>query len=638
MTSHAPKLEKAYNELQEAIKSGDKEAINAAKTTYERTAKNITVNNKRFQGIVDETTSKISHTNEIAVNYVNSQMANVYTVNYNAFGKQKIKGYSFSLVNENAVKQLATKDKTLLPTKKLNVLKDKRWNQKNINSQMLQGILQGESIPKMANRLMTVTDMNRVSAIRNARTMTTAAENKGKQDSYKKASDDGVIMKRIWVSTSDERTRAWHADLDGVEVDVDEPWENEYGEIMQPGDPSADPANVYNCRCTMRVDVKGFKWDLEDSDQKAEEVIMPITAEMKKSLDFDDINYDTLVKAKEEANFEGSNYDFFVKYKSGEIDSELIDKEVFSSKLDVNLPTIEQVKTEIETSIDVGNIKTLQNVDDQIQQSYDERIKYASGKGQNLDYYNQMDSVLNDLVENNEFRMRIPTDDPSVVESIINDGRLKSQFETGTSKGALDGELRSNASKQFYGFEGTISDRDYEKYGYLGSSDVAKDAFKAVDSYGDGIVTFKKEALMDRTTITVGDSLAHYRLDEIGGKGNTYGYTTPCKVTDIKSIVCSSDVFSSESTRIDNLEGIKQVASKNNSNMGSFSKFFGGSKNGYLELQYHGDLTLNDIESLTLDKNTIDYIVSKDDLVEKLKQSEVTLQYVEKGKVVIYDF
>lgn len=261
MTSHADKLDDAYKALQEAIRSGDREAINAAKTTYERTAKNITVNNQRFQGMVNETAAKLSHTNEVALNYVNGQVPKIYTINYNAFANEKIKGYSFSLVNENAVKELATKDKSLLPIKKVNIPKDIKWNEKNINSQMLQGILQGESIPDMAKRLMNVTDMNRVSAIRNARTMTTAAENKGKQDSYIKATEDGVILKRIWVATNDERTRAWHSDLDGQEVDVDEPWENEYGEIMEPGDPNADPANVYNCRCAMRVDVKGFKWN-----------------------------------------------------------------------------------------------------------------------------------------------------------------------------------------------------------------------------------------------------------------------------------------------------------------------------------------------------------------------------------------
>lgn len=261
MDSHASKLEKAYNNLQDAIKSGDKKAIDDAKVVYESTAKNITVNNKRFQGMVDETAEKLTHTNEVALAYVNDQMPKIYTTNYNAFGDEDVAGYSFSLVNERAVKELATKDKSLLPKKKIDIPKDMKWNEKNINSQMIQGILQGESIPKMAKRLMNVTDMNRSSAIRNARTMTTSAENKGRQDSYQKATDDGVIMEREWVTMIDGRERSWHAELNGVRVGVDEAFDSEYGPIMYPGDPTADPANVYNCRCSIRAHVKGFKWN-----------------------------------------------------------------------------------------------------------------------------------------------------------------------------------------------------------------------------------------------------------------------------------------------------------------------------------------------------------------------------------------
>ena len=93
--------------------------------------------------------------------------------------------------------------------------------------------------------------------------MTTGAENRGRQDSYEQATEDGIILKRVWVATNDDRTREWHADLDGVEVDVDEPWENEIGEIMFPGDPTADGANIYNCRCAMRTRIKGFDWGRE---------------------------------------------------------------------------------------------------------------------------------------------------------------------------------------------------------------------------------------------------------------------------------------------------------------------------------------------------------------------------------------
>lgn len=44
---------------------------------------------------------------------------------------------------------------------------------------------------------------------------------------------------------------------------------NEYGEIMFPGDSGADPANVYNCRCTLLSVFDGF--DFEESDRQAVE-------------------------------------------------------------------------------------------------------------------------------------------------------------------------------------------------------------------------------------------------------------------------------------------------------------------------------------------------------------------------------
>lgn len=272
MSSHKKKLDKLYDNLEKAKGSGNRDDIKAAQEEYERAVKNVTLNDNRYKAMINETTAKIAHVNEIALGYANDETPKIYTLNYNAFGDEKIDGYTFTLVNEQAVKNLIESDKIELPPKKLDIPKDRAWNAKNINSQLLQGILQGENIAKIAKRLQNVTDMNKKSAIRNARTMVTGAENKGRQDSFKKAQSDGVIMTRKWVATSDERTRAWHRDLDGQEVGIDEPWENDYGEIMFPGDPTADPANVYNCRCSIRAHVKGFDWSKKEETAEVEEV------------------------------------------------------------------------------------------------------------------------------------------------------------------------------------------------------------------------------------------------------------------------------------------------------------------------------------------------------------------------------
>lgn len=260
MAKAGPKVEKfkmAYEN--EMLFGTDANKLMSAKDKYEKALLNMTLQNSHYQAMVNQVTDKLSETNQIALDYLNDQMPKVYCHSYNDFGQENIKGYSFELTNEAAVKNIIKNGNTsLLPQKTLNIPKDKQWNVKNLNSQVLQGILQGESIPALAKRLMTVTDMNYKSAVRNARTMATGAENKGRQDSFTKAANDGVIMKRKWVAAHDERTRAWHSDLDGVEVDIDEPWENDYGKVMYPGDPTADPANVYNCRCSIRAVVKGF--------------------------------------------------------------------------------------------------------------------------------------------------------------------------------------------------------------------------------------------------------------------------------------------------------------------------------------------------------------------------------------------
>jgi hypothetical protein len=47
--------------------------------------------------------------------------------------------------------------------------------------------------------------------------------------------------------------------LHGQTVAVDEPFRADGYEIMFPGSPAADPAMIYNCRCTMISQIKGHE-------------------------------------------------------------------------------------------------------------------------------------------------------------------------------------------------------------------------------------------------------------------------------------------------------------------------------------------------------------------------------------------
>lgn len=228
---------------------------------YKKWYKAKIMRGKQFTLMKENIAKKLLNVNQIATAYINGKLPEIYALNYNAFEKtaKQIEGYSFHLLNADTVKNLAELDKNFLPFRILDPAKDIPWNMKNINSQVLKGILNGESVSEIADRIQKVQDMNRNAALRSARTIVTSAENKGRLDSYKKAEDDGVILEKMWISTHDDRTRDWHDELNEVSVPVEEPFVNSVGEIMYPGDPDADGENVYNCRCTLVSNIIGFK-------------------------------------------------------------------------------------------------------------------------------------------------------------------------------------------------------------------------------------------------------------------------------------------------------------------------------------------------------------------------------------------
>ena len=157
--------------------------------------------------------------------------------------------------------------------------KIKAWDRKQIQSVMMQGMIQGESIPNLTKRLEAVTGGDHAAAIRNARTMATGVQNAGRIDAMDRANDMGLNVRKQWLATLDSRTRHWHRDLDGVIVDVDDPFENEYGEIMYPGDPDADGANIYNCRCTMLNVLQNHEIDVTDTDLRYDDNLKKMSYE-----------------------------------------------------------------------------------------------------------------------------------------------------------------------------------------------------------------------------------------------------------------------------------------------------------------------------------------------------------------------
>lgn len=227
---------------------------------------------KHHRRMIDVLTQDTYNTNKIAAQMIKGHMLDVYALNrnYAAYSIDSQIGFdtSYALYNRDTVERLIRDNPDLLPKVDVKKTKDFKWNKKKFNSEITQGILQGESVQKMAKRMERVMGMNRGTAIRNARTATTSAQNSGRMSAYRRAEEIGIGVKKAWMATMDAHTRHSHRQLDGQIRDLDEPFDSEHGPIMEPGDPYADPADLYNCRCKIRGITKYSDYDPKDLERR----------------------------------------------------------------------------------------------------------------------------------------------------------------------------------------------------------------------------------------------------------------------------------------------------------------------------------------------------------------------------------
>lgn len=207
---------------------------------------------RRYRIVLKQCAEAMTHANVVAAAAIEGRLPEVYAENYN-YGTWQVESAvgvdtAYALQDASTVQRLLTDHDSYLPKPSVNVAKDVAWNRRLIANQITQGVLLGESIPKIAKRIQDVAGSNRAAAVRLARTSTTAAENAGRVDSYKRAKGLGINVQQEWVATLDLRTRSSHRQLDGEKVEVGEKFSNG---CRYPGDPEAPYAETCNCRCTL---------------------------------------------------------------------------------------------------------------------------------------------------------------------------------------------------------------------------------------------------------------------------------------------------------------------------------------------------------------------------------------------------
>lgn len=225
------------------------------KAEYLAWRKGKMVESGRLKALVNTLTEDFVNSDKIAMQIVRGDLTDVYALNAN-YAAYKIEqdtglGLSWTLYDHSTVERMIREEPDVLPLPSVNIPLDEQWNRKHLNNAITQGILQGESIPHIADRLQRIIGMDRTAAVRSARTATTAAECAGRQDTYQLAKNMGIQLKKQWLATLDGKTRHAHRMLDGQTVDVEESFQVDGYKLKCPGDPSAPGYLIYNCRCTM---------------------------------------------------------------------------------------------------------------------------------------------------------------------------------------------------------------------------------------------------------------------------------------------------------------------------------------------------------------------------------------------------
>ena len=226
-----------------------------------------TLQSDLYKSTIDSVSKTLVKADQAAMAVVNGRLPSVVAQSYNfvqalgyeAAQKAGISAGTFQVYNARSVQSLMKGDKNVLKPK-VDVTEDMRWNHDKINKAIATSIAKGDSIPDVAKRLQGVTNMDRNSAVRNARTAMTSAENLGRSEAADDLKEKGIPVEEVWSATYDNRTRDTHLMLDGTVRDENGVFGADFlaHPLRYPADPEGDPEEIYNCRCRLNIQLKGI--------------------------------------------------------------------------------------------------------------------------------------------------------------------------------------------------------------------------------------------------------------------------------------------------------------------------------------------------------------------------------------------
>lgn len=197
---------------------------------------------------------------------------------------------------------------------------------------------------------------------------------------------------------------------------------------------------------------------------------------------------------------------------------------------------------------------------------------------------------LSEAMKDLSYQLRVPN--CVIMGKILQEGRFKTQMETLSSAGEMAIGQRKEFTEKCFGVDvKTLPPEQYEIYGYASHGDLVKESGpdsevgKGVGQYGQIVVKLKKSAMKGRVTMTLGDSL----------EANFTARANFVDQPDLQAIHHRArygvllDAYEHQRNREqgkDDPVDLDRVLTKG--------------EVGYLELQYHNGVQVEDIESVTL--------------------------------------
>lgn len=251
MADYAKTINEKSAELLQAYKDAETEdEKRKAKKAYIRFYRQV-VKSKEFVSLSADVADNLYKANVEASAYINSQTPSIYALNYNYINSEMAKDIDGFIPQE--ITDIEAEKYSGYTQQTVDRKKDTDWNKDNLKKSVLAGsllLLGADAIMKRSAKLTV--EKNRNSATMHKSGMGTDAENKARLDGMYRAEDMGNEITKVWIATLDNRTRHSHASLDGSEIPLDDTFDNG---LERPRDPNGDPAEICNCRCSLRYGV-----------------------------------------------------------------------------------------------------------------------------------------------------------------------------------------------------------------------------------------------------------------------------------------------------------------------------------------------------------------------------------------------